>query len=518
MSDVVVVGAGLGGLSAAIETRLLGHRVKVVEALDRPGGKASTTRVEGIEVDTGPSLLTLPHVFDELLWRAGSRLRDEVELIELCPSFRYQWPDGTVLDVFPRLDRTLASVETVLGPAARRELARFARYAEAIYRAADDRFVRGHAPRLVDVLDLRVAPLLVRIDPLRSMAAAIRSRVRNPYLRDVLLRFATYNGSDPRRAPATLNCIAHVDLAQGGFGVRGGIHALVQALFRAGQRLGVEYRFGERVVEIQWSRDRVFGVRYASGSFERADAVVANCDVAHLSAELMPKAKIPGRGRPPSMSAYNAIVRAKLSASKPSNESPRVAHTVLFPSVYADEFRDIFDAGRMPLEPTVYLCAASVAHRRARWPDAEPLFAMVNAPALPAGWRGEPRYPNPRPRMMSRLVAAGLVDPEDRVVWERSPEDLARRFPGSRGALYGAASSDLFSAFRRPPNRVRHIPGLYLASGSAHPGGGMPLCVLSGRAAANALAEDFGAPHPRRAPALGDAKARPIQPRSDSSG
>jgi 1-hydroxycarotenoid 3,4-desaturase len=486
VTDVLVVGAGLGGLAAAIELAVAGRRVTVLEAADRPGGKASTTDVEGLECDTGPSLLTLPEVFDAVLQAAGTRLADEVDLQRLDPAFRYLWPDGAELIVHGSTDATLAEVQERFGATARRELTEFLVYAKRIWDASDAAFVRGPAPSFASFMHPQAFGLLRKIDPLRSMAAAIDARVREPHLRDLLRRYATYNGSDPRRSPATLNCIAHVELGLGGWGVRGGMHALALALARVAERRGVRFRYGTPVQRILRERGRVRGVELAGGARLGAEAVVANADAAHVADALLPDAPVPRPPEPLSMSGWNAILRAA--------PQDRVAHTVLFPAKYDEEFADVFDRDRPPESPTVYQCAQRVAAGRGTWEDGtEPVFLMANAPPEPRRGRRDPAIWTRLERVvLARLRDAGLAAADDRIAWRRSPAGLAARFPGSRGALYGGASTSRTAAFRRPPNRVRAVPGLYLASGSAHPGGGMPLAVLSGRAAAAAVRADHG--------------------------
>lgn len=473
----VVVGAGIGGLTAAIRLASAGRPVLVLEAGDRPGGKADVVTVDGVSFDTGPSLLTLPHVFDDVLRGAGTSLRDEVELLAPDPAFRYVWPDGTVLDVHHAIEDTLASVDHALGSRARGELAAFLAYSAKIWEASADTFVLADAPSLGGLA--RLGPKawagLATIDAHRSMMASLRSRVSEPHLRDLLARYATYNGSDPRRAPATLHCIAHVELTLGGYGVRGGIGALVAALTRVAERLGVEIRCGSPVERLVVEGGRVVAVE-AGARFDAA-AVVCNADVATLGA-LCPPARV-ARAEP-SMSGWNAVVKARLQ--------DRVAHTVLFPTHYDEEFADVFDRGRPPLAPTVYACAQRVAHARASWAAAEPLFVMVNAPPEPPGGRDPGIWSEVRARALDRLRAADLVG-HDPIVWERTPADLERRFPGTGGAIYGGSSNSMWAAFRRPANRGT-VPGLYLAGGSVHPGGGLPLCALSGSAAARARLED----------------------------
>jgi phytoene dehydrogenase-like protein len=300
----------------------------------------------------------------------------------------------------------------------------------------------------------------------------------------LLERYATYNGSDARTCPATLNCIAWVELGLGVYGIEGGLYSLIRALERVAMRLGVEVRTDTPVRRID-APDRVRGV-VLDDAMIHADAVVCNADIAHLADTLLPGPRSPKRPKTASMSGWTAVFRAR---SAPD----RLAHEVLFPSDYEAEFADIFDHDRPPREPTVYVCAQSRAHGRLAWPDAEPLFVMANAPPEPlSGTRDPSVWTDLRQVVHERLLRSGLVHADDPVIWERSPRGLADTYPGTRGSLYGAASNTRLDAFGRPPNRWTRVPGLYLASGSAHPGGGVPLCAQSGRLAAHAALVDLG--------------------------
>lgn len=496
VADAVVVGAGVGGLATAIALGARGLRVELLDAADKVGGKLATEEIDGVDFDTGPSVLTLPDTLDAVLRLAGTRLEDELTLREPDPSFRYLFPDGTRLDVFPELERTLASVRGALGGAAERELEAFLDYARRIWDASAPHFVYGPAPGPGTLLRAGVNGLgaLTRIDALRTMRAAIHARVKSGPLRMLLMRYATYNGSDVRRAPATLNCISHVELGMGGWGVEGGMYQVARALERAAGRVGVRIHPGMRVERILTDGERARGVATADGKEWPADAVVANADAAHVFATLLPGVLSPRRipRTEASMSAWTGVLRARRRTAS----AARVAHTVLFPAEYDEEFSDIFDQDRPPAEPTVYLCAQEACHGRRGWMEEEPVFVMANAPAEPND-RSRPAvvYEQFRERVLRRIDEAGLRDAGDSLVWERTPADLATAFPGSRGSIYGAASNGPWSAFRRPGNRVRSAPGVYLASGSAHPGGGVPLCLLSGQAAAAAVLRDR---HPQR--------------------
>lgn len=483
---VAVIGAGMGGLSAAIDLAVAGCDVVVLEAHDHPGGKAGIAVVDGVEFDTGPSVMTMPDVFDGLFRRAGTSLEDEVTLTLPAPASRYLYPDGTVIDVFSDVEATAHAVHETLGAEAADEIRRFLHYSKRIWDAAAPSFVYGDAPTLGVIASLapRLLTDLPRIDAMRTMRSGIARHVRSPHLQTLLERYATYNGSDPARAPATLNCIAHVELGLGVHGVRGGIHALVRALAKVAIRCGVDIRYGTPVRRIDTDSGRVCAVETETERIV-VDAAVANADVAHVRHSLVSakESHALAARTTPSMSGWTGVIRAR--------RRDRAGHTVLFPQAYDEEFRDIFDRARPPAEPTVYLCAQEKCHDREGWTEHEPIFIMANAPAEPTTGSAEPTWHDLEAVVMHRLRTSGLIDPDDAIVWRRSPRGLAEAFPGTRGSLYGAASNDLFASFRRPANRVRKLPGLYLASGSAHPGGGMPLCSLSGQAAARAVLADF---------------------------
>lgn len=494
--DVVIIGAGIGGLSAAIVAGAAGLRVLVVDRLTTPGGKCNIAVHEGVEFDTGPSVITLTAELDAVFRAAGTTLGEQVTVFEPAPAFRYHWPDSTVLDIFARWSESLASIRDTLGESAADDARRYASYAERIWNAAAPHFVRGPAPTPLTMagLALRHPGAVLAIDPFSRMQGGIERRVKSPHLRDLFSRYATYNGSDVRTAPATLNCIAHVELGLGGFGVQGGMYELVRAMVRVATQAGVAFALGTGVSRIVTQQGRVVGVTLENGTTISAGSVVSNVDGAHLQRLLGKSIRRKGT---PSMSGYNLLVRARRRHDRP-------AHAVLFAANYGNEFRDIFDRSRPPEEPTVYLCAQEKAHRRSGWTDHEPLFVMANTPARdPSEWSAT-TWQELKATVWRRLLEAGLMDADDTVVWERNAVGLAEQFPDSLGSIYGAASNDPMAAFRRLPNQDSRVRGLFHAGGSAHPGGGVPLCAMSGRAAAEQLiAERSRSSAIRRLPAGG---------------
>lgn len=502
MLDAIVVGAGIGGLVAAVELAARGKRVAVLESASEAGGKIAVARIDGVEVDTGPSLLTWPAVLEAVFARAGADLAEHLRLLRPEPACRYLWPDGTRLDIGRDRESTIAEVRSALGSGAASDLAAFLDHAAAIWRVASAEFIEQDAPDFFALLRRGLPGLRAarQIDAFSTMRAAILDRVESPHLRAILLRFATYAGSDPRRTPATLCSIAHVEMGMGAFGVRGGMIEIVRALELLASRLGVELCYGANVESLAFEGRRCSGVVLAGGERRAARIVVSNADVGHLRAALLPpdRRRALDAPREPTTSGLNLVVRD----TRRAGSTRRAGHTVVFSSDPEAEVIDLFDRRLPPARPTVYACAQEVAHERAGWPTDEPIFLMANAPALqptldPGPRRG--RSAGERDdelvvlehEMLARLSDHDLLGPHARIVWRRTPAELAARFPDSRGALYGPASHGWNAAFKRTPNALAEIPGLYVASGSAHPGGGIPLAALSGRSAARAALKEL---------------------------
>ncbi len=524
---VAVIGAGFGGLSAALALRASGHHVTVYEAGHRVGGKADRLSANGRSFDTGPSLLTMPDVLEQVFVQAGTTTSEQVTLRRLKPAFRYLFPDGTRLDLDDEPDAQAEAVKATLGPIVATDYVRILAHCRQIWDVAAPSFVYGDAPSFGTIAErpLWSARSLGRIDAARSMRSALGSLTRSPHLRALFARFATYSGSDARVAPATLLCVGWVELGLGSWGVLGGISAVARALAARFVALGGELRVGTGVAEILLEGDRVAGVRLEDGQSVRHDVVVSNADTRALYETLLPPQRYaPGasiafaqrrlaraaRESTPSMSGWNAVVMTPPAG--------RAAHTVLFPKAapgeaiddaYYDEFAAIFDRNTLRQHPTIYACDQRIAHADDAHADdahaddahaddahaddpqgAGPVFLMVNAPSASACEAGPGiDFAALEVESLARLRAAGVLG-DGHTVFRRTPTGLADRFPGSDGALYGAASNSRFAAFLRPGNRVAGIRGLYVASGTAHPGGGVPLALLSGLAAARAVGAD----------------------------
>lgn len=470
MSRVVVVGAGAGGLAAAVRCLQAGHAVTVLEAQGAPGGKAGRLERDGYGFDTGPSLLTMPWVFADVL---GD---DLPELVRVEPVTRYRFADGSSVDLSADLPVALAALEA-WSPGAGDDWARFLGVCAGMWRASVP-VLTGFPPwppRRPSPGDPSPDPRdLARVRPWHTLRTLARGLIRDPRLRLVVERFATYAGADPRRAPAALAVAGYVEHAFGAWHVRGGIFELVRALERRVLALGGEIRYETPVDRVLRRGARASGVATPAGAVD-ADWVLWNGDALALARLLAGQRAGLVRGRERSLSGFVTLLGVR-------DRTPGLAHhTIAFPRSYDAEFDDVFVHRRPVREPTLYVSASSVTDPGEAPPGAENWFVLVNAPAglEAAAWHGYEDH------VRARLAAAGL-DPGDRVEVSatRTPADLERQTGAIGGALYGDAPHGRLGTLLRPGPRVRGIPNLLRVGGTAHPGGGLPLVALSGALAA----------------------------------
>jgi 1-hydroxycarotenoid 3,4-desaturase len=496
MKRAIVVGAGIGGLAAACDLGRAGCHVTVLERAATPGGKMRQLAVGAASIDAGPSVFTLHEVFEALFRDAGERLEDHLTLHAADVLARHAWPDGGRLDLHADVARSRAALREFAGEAAAAGFAEFCERSARTYRSLRDTFMTVPRPsplRLVGRLCLRgPSPeglqAMLRTPPWQSLWASLAKHFEDPRLRQLFARYATYVGSSPFAAPATLMLIAHVEQS-GVWCVQGGMYAVALALEGLARRLGVSPRYGCEVAGIELRNGRVAGVRTAEGETLPADLVVFNGDVqaladARLGVQL--RALVPPRSR-----AQRALSAVTWCLHAPTQGFLLDHHNVFFGDDYADEFAAIFARRTVTQRPTVYVCASD------RGPGTRPVAAgarerlllLVNAPADgEEGGIDDPALDRIQAATFGLLRDAGLsiaCAEGDGVVTR--PQDFARLFPASGGSLYGAANHGAFASFARPGARTG-VPGLYLAGGTVHPGPGVPMVALSGRlAAAQAL-------------------------------
>jgi len=490
---VTIIGAGVAGLVAAVDLASRGMAVTVAERRGQPGGKMREAPLDGSGIDMGPTVLTMARVFHEVFADAGSSLEKSVRLQPLETLARHAWSESERLDLHADMERSVDAIGAFAGAAEARRYRAFCERARNVYNTLEHAFIRAERPSPVTLTRSVGAGRLgdlFRISPFSSLWRALGQHFQDPRLRQLFGRYATYVGSSPFAAPATLMLIAHVE-SEGVWTVEGGMQRLPEALAGLAAGLGVRLRYNDGVERIQIAGGRATGVVLESGERIDADAVVCNADVAALASGLF------GDGARQAAAPVNSASRSlsALTWAMPACTSgfPLLRHTVFFCRDYAAEFEDIFRRGRTPRDPTVYICAQDrgggdePAHS-AR----ERLFCLVNAPANgDIGQLNREELDQCERRMTETLDRCGLrLDWQTETCRITTPTEFEALFPATGGALYGRASHGWNASFQRPGSRSR-VPGLYLAGGSVHPGAGVPMAAISGRLAAASVVTDL---------------------------
>jgi 1-hydroxycarotenoid 3,4-desaturase len=491
-SRVVIVGAGAGGLAAALDLARSGVEVTVVDAQAAPGGKIRQIDIGGAKIDAGPTVFTMRWVFDALFGDAGTSTGAQLDLTPLTILARHAWSENEQLDLFADLEMSADAIGAFAGAASAHGYRTFCDRARCTFDLLDPSFIRAERPSVGSMMVTAATGRpgdVLKIKPYITLWRALHEHFRDPRLRQLFGRYATYSGSSPFLASATLMLIAHVE-RQGVWSVTGGLHALARAVERLAIQNGAVFRYASAVSSIRVEGGQAVGVILSSGERIDADAVIFNGDTNALATGTLGidvrRAVAPTDPAARSQSAITFAAVASTSGFALSR------HNVFFSKDYAAEFDDVFARGRVPLNPTVYVCAQDRGEDRPPLDTGTPerLLCLINAPA-----HGDrPLQPEDlascQSRTFQQLARCGLnvaLSAPSTVV--TTPHDFEALFPATGGALYGPASHGWMAPFQRPSSRSR-LPRLYLAGGSTHPGAGVPMATLSGRlAAASALAD-----------------------------
>ena len=489
MKKILIVGAGVGGLSAAVDLSRQGFEVHVFDKEPASGGKMRRVKVGGVGVDAGPTVFTMHWVFEALFRDAGADLEERLQLQQASVLARHAWTRGGQLDLHADLEQSIAAIREFAGAKDAEGYRQFCHRSADIYSTLKDSFIAASRPNPLQLM-MRVKnpSALVRTLPFKTLWNALAEEFADPRLRQLFARYSTYVGSSPALTPATLMLIAHVEQS-GVWLVDGGMRAVARALQNLAEEHRAVFHFNTGVQEIVCARGRASGVITEDGTRIDADAVVFNGDVSALASGLLgqecrraTKLTAPEHR---SLSAVTWCMNAQVRGFDAHY------HNVFFAENYLDEFASIFSRRDIAAQPTVYVCAQDRGGNAAP-ATRERLLILINAPADgDTAPMATERIDELRDRALSVMRQCGCeltFDLEDCAT--TSPREWNQLFPSSGGALYGRASHGMNASFQRSGSRSR-IPGLYLAGGSVHPGAGVPMAALSGRLAANRLATDL---------------------------
>lgn len=498
---VVIIGAGAGGLAAALDLSRQGIEVVVTEAQAAPGGKIRQIKIGDALIDGGPTVFTMRWVFDSLFADAGTATADQLTLAPLSVLARHAWDEDNRLDLFADFEQSCDAIGQFAGPAAASGYRSFCDRARCTFELLDPAFIRAERPTVGGMMMTAAMGRpsdVLKIKPYITLWRALHEHFRDPRLRQLFGRYATYSGSSPFLASATLMLIAHVE-RQGVWSVEGGMHALARAIERLAISHGAIFRYNAPVQTILVDGGQACGVVLQSGEHIRADAVIHNGDTNALAIGKL--GRDVQRAVPPTQPAQRSQSAITWAMLAPTSGFPLTRHNVFFSPDYAAEFDDVFARNRAPRDPTVYICAQDRGGELSSEPDRanhtppapypERLLCLINAPASGDQSLQTEDYDRCLSQTFQQLVRCGLnvaASPASTVL--TTPPGFEALFPGTGGALYGQASHGWTAPFQRPSSRAR-LPRLYLAGGSTHPGAGVPMATLSGRLAARSVLADL---------------------------
>ncbi len=481
MQNTAIIGAGIAGIASAIRLARKGNKVTVFEANDYPGGKLSAFTVDGYRFDAGPSLFTMPQYVDELFALCGESATEHFRYSRMDTVCHYFWNDHAQLRAWADPAALAQEAEQQLGVPAG-QVRSFLERSEKKYHLAGRTFLEKSLHRAGTWLNWDVAKAMFQL-PFYDMFATMHGTHKRHFkghtkMVQLFDRFATYNGSNPYKASGMLTIIPHFEHNIGVFYPEGGMYAITQSLYELSLRQGVEYRFSTPVAEILTEKGRVQGIRTAQGEQLPFDTVVSNMDVYYTYKKLLPHARHPEHilGQPKSTSALIFYWGVKKSFDQLG------LHNIFFTDQYEQEFA-LLEQGQVSDDPTVYVNITSKhTPGDVPRPGCENWFVMVNAPCH-QGQDWSAMIPEIRRNTLAKLSRILHTDLEPLIEAEAvlEPREIERRTSSHLGALYGYSSNTLLSAFLRHPNFSRRIGGLHFVGGSVHPGGGIPLCLLSAK-------------------------------------
>ncbi len=479
MPKAIIVGAGIGGLATAIRLAHKAYEVTVIEANAYPGGKLHTQTSDGFRFDLGPSLFTMPQFVDELILLHSKNPRDYLDYIRKKKVCNYFWEDGSRFIVNADPDTFVQEAATAFEES-ESSLEKYLKKSRAKYDLTATLFLEKSLHKMGTYLSkdtVRAILQLAKLDVNTSLNQTNTKHFKNPKLIQLFNRYATYNGSSPYQTPGIMSMIPHLEMHFGTYFPKGGMNQITQALFQLAQDVGVQFQFNERVAQILVQKGQTTGVVTDRKTLEAA-LVVSNMDVFPTYHKLLKKEKQPEKVLQQERSSSALIFYWGVSKTFPELD----LHNIFFSEDYPAEFEHIFEKKTLFDDPTVYINISSKEEPKDAPEGHENWFVMINAPGQ-YGQDWETLKKEARRHIIQKINRSLGVDIEPLIVTEFTldPAGIESATSSYRGALYGAASNSKYAAFLRHPNFNRKIRNLYFCGGSVHPGGGIPLCLMSAK-------------------------------------
>ncbi|MBT8378816.1 MAG: phytoene desaturase [Ignavibacteria bacterium] len=489
---VAVIGSGLGGLTSALLLSKKGYKVTVFEMGSFPGGKANSLHINKFRFDTGPSLITMPFILEEILQTAGYKLKNYLKLQKLDMLCKYFYPDKSVLNAYSDVEKFSNEIENKTSDTPS-TLKKHLNYCKKIYDLTTDIFLLNSPTNLKNLLSAKSIKSLLNlksIDVFRTVDEANKSFFIDPKTIQLFNRYATYSGSNPYHAPATLNTIQHVEYSLGGYICEGGVYKIVEVLFKLCKEMGVKFHFNSVVKKINLNGNKVNGISYINKNeddlTENYDIIISNADVnstyKNMLSDSASRASKRYESLEPSSSAI--VFYWGIKGDHPDLE----IHNIIFSGNYEKEFEEIFDLKKCPEDPTIYIYISSKFNKSDAPEGFENWFVLINTPYISGqDWKEEIK--KTRERVINKINSIREIDLNKLIVEEEvlTPEKIESQTGSRLGSIYGISSNSRTAAFLRQQNRSKKYKGLYFCGGSSHPGGGIPLVMLSGKLAVDQI-------------------------------
>lgn len=484
-----IIGAGIGGLAAALRLASMNFEVEVLEANEYPGGKLSAFNLNGYRFDAGPSLFTMPFLVDELIETAGFVPEEEFSYKKMTTICHYFYPDGTRFNAYADINKFAKEIEEKLKISSE-PLRKHLNHSKFLYKHTAELFMMRSLHQIKNYFNsdvLKAALNVHKFGLFKSMNKSNQEALNHPKLVQYFNRFATYNGSDPYQSPAVMNIIPHLEHHQGAFFPIGGMHQITKTIYNLCLKKNVVFHFNQKVDEILISGNKAIGIA-TKNKEHLSDIVVSNMDIVPSYRKLLPKQPAPEKTLRQERSSSALIFYWGIK-----KEFKELGlHNIFFSDNYTLEFEKLFKEYTLTKDPTVYVNISSKEHKPDAPEGCENWFVMINAPSHKnQDWPA--LIAEARKNILKKLSGLLNCDIESLIACEEvlSPPIIEEKTSSFGGALYGAASNNRMAAFLRHPNFSSKIKDLYFVGGSVHPGGGIPLCLLSAKITSSIIGENY---------------------------
>ncbi len=475
---VIVIGSGLGGLSAAISLAQEGYEVTIHEKNPKIGGKLNVLKEQGYTFDLGPSILTLPHIFERLFERSGKKMSDYIPIRALRPHWRNFFEDGKVVDLDP--DPAIMAAEACKVGEDPANVERFLKYSADLYDLVNDGYFEQGLDDAAGFREFYGLGKFLKFDLFRTMHGGVARHLKTRHMRDIFDYFIKYVGSSAYRSPAFMNCMATIQFRYDLWYVDGGLYHIALGLQRLMDELGITVRLNSEVTEVRKQGDRVTGLM-ANGEFHAADIIVSNMEVIPAYEKLLAEDDAFMK----TLEKYEPSCSGLVLELGLDRKYPQLAHHNFFYSDHQKEhFKTVFQKHQLPPDPTIYLVAASRTDPTVAPEGCDCLKILPHIPYIDdANPLTREEYMALKERVLDKLERMGLTDLRKHIVFEHcwTPIDIREQYNSNKGSIYGVVS-DRFKnlAFKAPKQSVKY-PNLFFVGGSVNPGGGMPMVVLCGQ-------------------------------------